>query len=123
MKLRKSETEEYIELPSNGTYPIYSGIRIDARPGEIIEIPTGLELLANKSDNVKLEGEFVVTKDEFYGRSYQEIVVQLYNPSERTKEVHPGEQVATLTYVPQELEGSTVSFTTKAEFNEDAHAD
>lgn len=117
MKLRKIGTEEYIDLPDDGTYLLRSSERIDLRPGEKRDVDTGLEMLANKEDGVSVIGHEFGYKDiDIYGRSYQELKVPLYNSTLHTIYIFPGDLVGEIVYEP---DFKTVSFETEANFVEE----
>lgn len=126
MKLRKIKTEEYIEVPEDGVYPLESAERVDIRPGETRMVSTGLEILANKDDNVfvhpeltKAFPELVSAEEQLYGRSYSEIKVKVHNPTDTLIPLWPGNVLGVLTYDVKK----TATLETTATFSEEEPED
>lgn len=110
-----------VEAPEakDGVYSIRSAERIDVRPGETINVYTGLEALAYHTDEAVLNGPNT-TRTKFYtGRGYDELTVPVVNASNCTMHIKPGQVIAQVTFKPEESE-EIVEITTSAEFTENA---
>jgi len=97
--VRLKRLNDQVELPektNNNKYiNVRSAVRIDVRPGETVEVPTGVAVSLAKEETAYISGPNVVPTELPHGK-YKEIIVPIYNDGDRNLLIYPGQVIATI---------------------------
>lgn len=97
MKFRKRL--EFVELPEksgNDYLNVRSAVRIDIRPGETLDVDTGLDYMVSNNDPSRwsIAGDFNVFEAELTSGGYKPLYIKVRNMGNRNIMIYVGEPIA-----------------------------